>query len=448
MVDQFLQFLTGKSLWRSGERMLLAVSGGVDSVVMVALFQQAGIPYGIAHCNFQLRGSASDEDALFVGDLARRLSVPFHQAVFDTKKVAALRGISIQMAAREQRYSWLEQVRREEGYFRVATAHHLNDAIETVFYNFAKGCGLRGLQGIPLIQGQVVRPLLFATRTEIEEFAEKEGLAFREDASNLEDKYARNFIRHQIITRFVDLNPGFDHTATGNLERLQEALGLYEFALDLLKPRVARTEGHRLTIDLEKLLAGPAPATVLYELLSPLGFVSGQIPQILDSARRQPGALFFSETHQLVVDRETLIVDLRKIPGEGEDYVLSGKENMVNIPGGRLEWVRKTGRPPFFPDHPFQATLDTALLQQPLRLRHWREGDVFCPLGMKGQRQKIQDFFTNQKVSRIDKERIWLLENGDGEICWVLGYRIDERFKISERTESYFLFKFQKTEET
>ncbi len=443
MVERFRHFLIENKLWRPGERMLLAVSGGVDSVVMAHLFQQAGIPAGIAHCNFQLRGEAADADALFVEDLARRLGSAFHQASFPTREIATRRGLSIQMAARELRYSWLEQVRREQGYYRIATAHHLNDTIETVMYNFAKGCGLRGLQGIPRIQGWVVRPLLFALRSEIKAYAEKEKLLFREDASNREDKYARNFIRHRIITRFRELNPAFDNTAVTNIQHLQGAMEVYDYALFQLKKRIVRTTGSRQIIDRAGLMGGPSPATVLFELLHPLGFHSAQIPQILESMQRQPGALFFSDTHQLVVDRETLIIDRRIIHQENQQFFLTPDQALA-LPGGRLELKTKTGRPPLFPADPWQAALDAGQLQYPLRLRRWQKGDVFCPLGMRGQRQKLQDFFTNQKVSRADKEQIWLLESGNGEICWILGYRIDERYKITDKTEQYLWLTFRK----
>lgn len=444
LFEQFRQFADDHSLFHPGERVLLSVSGGVDSVVMAHLFLRAKVAVGIGHCNYQLRGAASDGDEDFVRDLAEQFGVPAHVAVFDTRAEAERQGWSIQMAARELRYDWLEEMRRAEGYDRIATAHQLDDSVETFFYNFAKGAGLRGLHGIPIRRGAIIRPLLFATKTEIRAYAEGHHLGFREDASNAFDVYARNKIRLQAIPVFRDLNPAFDTTAAANLERLREAEYLYDLALERIRAEVLRLEGERTWIDIDRLLFHyRAASTILFELLRPFGFLSAQIPQILENTGRQPGARFFSETHCLLIDRENLVVEPRVIDSEEKVYYLAEQIDTVYLPDGHVSFRWQEGRPASFSRDPYRVEIDAGLLEFPLRFRRWRPGDFFHPLGMSGQRQKLQDFFTNQKVLRTDKDRIWLLENGDGAICWVVGHRIDERFKITPATVRYVEMTFQ-----
>lgn len=438
LLERFLHFVSEHNLHHSREPVLLAISGGVDSVVLLDLAQRAGWPVGIAHCNFQLRGAASDGDEDFVRDLGEAFDLPVYVEVFDTKKEAAQRGVSIQMAARDLRYTWLEKIRRREGYELIATAHHLDDSVETVLYNFAKGTGIRGLHGIPVRREAIIRPLLFAAKEEVEAHARSLELPFREDASNATDDYARNKIRHHVVPVLRELNPGFLATAATNLERFRQVEYLYELALERIREELAEEQGERMTINLERLLHYyRAAPTILYELLHPYGFHPGQVAQILDSTTRQPGALFFTESHQLVVDRETLILDARIFDIEEKLYYIADGIEIVHLPGGRLEIAYKEGRPETFPSDPNRTFLDAELLTFPLRLRHWRPGDYFCPLGMQGRRQKIQDFFTNKKIHRLDKDRIWLLETHHGEICWVVGHRLDERFKISPQTSRY-----------
>jgi tRNA(Ile)-lysidine synthase len=423
---------------------LLAVSGGVDSVVMTHLFIRAGIAVGMAHCNFQLRGPASDGDEDFVRDLAEEYGAPVDVAVFKTREEAERRGISVQMAARELRYDWMEELRQRLDFDRIATGHQLDDSVETVLYNFLKGTGLRGLHGIPLRRGPIIRPLLFATKAEILDYAKEHGLSYREDATNAEEIYARNKIRHQVLPVFRDLNPGFERTAAGNLGRLREAEYLFDWALERIRRELVREEEGRLHIDLEGLLLHyRAAPTILYEILKPFHFHSGQVPQILGSVGRQPGALFFSETHQLLVDRETLIIQSRLIDSQEKLYYIAEQIDTVFLPNGKLTLAWKEGAPAVFPADPLRAVLDAGSLEFPLRLRHWRAGDHFYPLGMKGQRQKLQDFFTNLKIPRLDKDRIWLLENGDGRICWVIGYRPDERFKVVAETRRHLELAFK-----
>ena len=444
-VAKFEAFVTDNELFVRGEPVLLAVSGGVDSVVMCHLFHLAGFGFGIAHCNFQLRGAASDGDEIFVKELAQQLNVPFFSESFETEAFANKQKISTQMAARELRYAWLEQIRQQHDFQRIATAHHLNDAIETFFYNFAKGTGIRGLQGIPLRNGHLIRPLLFATKHEISAFANAQQLDFRADASNEESKYDRNKIRHHVIPPLREINPDIEQTSAENLRKMQETTYLFDWALAQIR-REAITETDDITrIDAAKILEHqPAARTVLYELLRPFGFHADQIEQMLESFERQSGAIFYSETHRLLVDREFFIIEKQTFDTENAQFVIPAGTQEFRTDVGNFTFTYKTGRPETFTSDSFTVLLDAEKVTFPLTLRHWQAGDFFYPLGLSGSRQKLQDFFTNQKLSRFEKERVWLLLSGD-EICWVVGHRLDERFKITDETTSHWVIRFQKT---
>ncbi len=441
-ITRFQTFVTENALFAKGEPVLLAVSGGVDSVVLCHLFQQSDYPFGIAHCNFQLRGEASDGDEAFVKDFARQLEVPFFSTSFDTTGFAEAHKISIQMAARELRYTWLEKIRQEHDFQWIATAHHRSDSIETFFYNFTKGTGIQGLQGIPMRNERIVRPLLFATKAEIAAVAKTENIAYREDATNEETKYTRNKIRHLIIPVLVELNPHFEQIAIENLQRLREAAYLYHFAIGQIRHAVVTEEDGKSWINIAKLLEHqPAATALLYEWLKPFGFRAHQVRQMLEAS---VGAIFYTPTHRLLIDRANFIIEKRTFDITEEPFVIPAGVTEFDINVGKLTFEHKTGRPESFPNDPFVVYLDAEKMSFPLTLRHWQPGDFFYPLGLSGNRQKLQDFFTNQKLSRFEKDNVWILSSGDA-ICWIVGHRIDERCKITNDTKSYWVIHFKKS---
>lgn len=420
---------------------LLAVSGGRDSSVMAHLFAEAGLPFGIAHCNFQLRGEDSEGDARFVAQLAETYGVPFHLAVFDTRAEAAKRSASIQLAARELRYDWLESLRAEQGYGYIATAHHLNDSVETLLHHLARGCGIRGLQGIPLRTGQVVRPLLFAEAEEIAAVQAAEKLPFREDASNAEVDYTRNYIRHRIMPHLLALNPSLLPSMAGNFRRFQEAGYLYEqMAAQVLRQAVIATAPVFQLDSVLLLQYRPALSSLLYEALKGHGLNSSQAVELASAVEEgQSGRLFLTPTHRILTAPgrvEALPLDAGPPPA----LPLSIEQGTAQVVVGdrQISLAYHLGPPPSLAVPPDTALLDATALVFPLRLRLWQAGDAFQPLGMGGQRQKLQDFFSNNKLSGFDKQQQWLLEDAKGRIAWVVGRRISHEHRIRPGTSAYW----------
>lgn len=433
MLQQFQDYQEQQHFQLSERPSLIATSGGIDSVVLCYLYHQAQYPFAIAHCNFQLRARDSDEDEIFVKQLATFFGVPFYNITFETEKIAQQNKQSIQVAARELRYEWLQNIRQQHGFEYVVTAHHLNDSVETVLYNFTKGCGIRGLHGILPLQDSLIRPLLFATKLDIEAFAKKQNIAFREDVSNASDKYSRNKIRHHVVPVLEQINENFVQTASRTIKRLQETEALYDFAIDILKKQVLQIKGTQIQIDLNLLKKQPAATTVLYELLKPYQFHADQVTQILNDSHRQSGSQFFSKTHQAVIHQDHLFIEALQERQIQSSIKIKTPSQQIDLGQQILSLKMLDQKPTSFSPNKNIALFDASLLQFPLSLRHWKAGDYFQPIGMKGKHQKLQDYFSNQKLSRLDKEKVWILESA-GKICWVVGFRMDERFKITAKT--------------
>ncbi len=429
LLEHFNRFVEAKRLLADDRPVLLAVSGGVDSVVMTRLFKDAGMSFSIAHCNFQLRSEESDQDEVFVQSIAAGIEAPFYSKRFDTKAYAEANNLSIQMAARELRYRWFREVCEANDLACTATAHNLNDMVETALLNFIRGTGLAGLTGIRPRQDGLIRPLLFATRQEIEAFAREKQLAWREDSSNAQDKYARNFVRHHIVPKMSELNPNFLHTAERNLHRLADTFSNFNHLM-ALAPGLAGDVWSK-----DVIAAFPAPQQALYHLLQTRGFTEEQARQVAENIDDSGLELQSPEGWRLMVER-TVIRLAPASENAVQPIYIREDDLMIRLPeGGSLILMAAEPRPPF-PDGCESIIVDLQKLQFPLLLRPWKPGDVFQPFGMGGKRQKLQDFFTNQKLSRLEKERVWLLENGNGDIIWVLGCRPDERFRIVPETKT------------
>ena len=431
MQERFREYIQTHDLFEADERILLGVSGGVDSVVMMHLFVQAGYHIAIAHCNYQLRGEESNQDHLFVRDLARRYDLPFYEKRFDTKEYANEQGLSVQMAARRLRYQWFEQVRSSEGYDKVAIGHNKDDLSETFLINLSRGTGLKGLTGIKARRGYVVRPLLFADRNEILHYCGQQKLRYREDSSNQTTHYHRNKIRHQIIPVFQQLNPRFLDTMMENVGRLQDAYDLYRMFVEEKKQELLHVKGADIYIR-KQAKGGSAYATLLYEMLHEYGFTGPVVHSIVSEMEGTAGKEYFSPTHKLIRDREWLIVT--PLPEtEQERYYLEEVPGKVDRPLPLQLKMIEQAENYQIPRHPDIASVDYDKVDFPLILRRWKEGDYFRPLGLD-HFKKLSDFFVDRKYSRLDKERAWLLTCGE-KIVWVVGDRLDERFKIDAHTQ-------------
>jgi tRNA(Ile)-lysidine synthase len=438
--ERFLEFIHRQKLVTTRQQVLLAVSGGMDSMVMTQLFKDTGIRFVMAHCNFMLRPGDAELDQQLVQQTAAKLEVAFFTRTFNTLQYSHEKKLSAQMAARELRYAWLDEIRTANGFDLVATAHHLDDSIETLIINLARGTGLRGLKGIPVKNGPVIRPLLFATRDEIAGYARSQNISYREDLSNLEEKYQRNRIRHQLIPVLKELNPDLHNTIERFFQNMSATGIVLDNALEQARKHcVEELEGeyHISTKALEKL---PQPDYFLFEWLQPLGFSAAVCREITENIHGQAGAQFYSPTHGVLRDREKLIVfPLSKRPAQTE-ISLDAVPRKIHFGGKTFTFDQSTKPEQLnWPSDNNSVFLDADKLKFPLLLRFCKPGDHFIPLGMTGKK-KLSDFFTDIKMPRNQKQQVMVLISA-GQIAWVAGHRPDERFKITKNTKTVFSVK-------
>ena len=443
-LPSFKAFITRHDLFRTGQKALLAVSGGKDSVLMVHLFKLAGLDFGIAHCNFNLRGEESLRDEDFVKSLASSMEVPFHQIRFDTKAYAKSRHLSTQMAARELRYNWFEEIRKQAQYDLIAVAHHQNDAVETVLLNLTRGTGISGLHGILPKRGKVIRPLLFLSRQEIDNYMTENNVAYIEDSSNASDYYARNKIRLHVIPRLQEINPNLEYTFAQNIQRFADT----EAALEQLVERyratlITETRAGR-TIQIDAVQELHPQKFLLFEILKPWGFTEPVVDDLLASLNSQTGSSFYSPTHRITIDRRALLITGLAVTNESEEAEVRilASDVILNYNGQEILIVHTEQTA--IERNPAKAYVDQDLLQYPLLLRSWRQGDKFMPLGMMTYK-KLSDFFIDQKVPLPQKARVPILVNGNGEVVWIAGMRQDNRYKVSSTTKKVVIFELKFT---
>ena len=421
-LSQNLQFLNGKKL-------LLATSGGLDSMVMADLFHKLNYEIAIAHCNFQLREMESFEDQNFVQEYANTNSIPLFLTQFDTKAFAEDYKLSTQIAARELRYNWFYELLETENYDYILTAHHADDNLETFLINLSRGTGLEGLTGIPEKNENIIRPLLLFSRQEIENYAKENKIKWREDSSNASDKYLRNKIRHHLVPILKALNPNFMTSFQKTQTYLQEAQDMVEDASIIVYQQVAKQEGDDIHFDLNQLRKLPNYKSYLYQWLHEFGFSAWE--DIYDLVESQSGKQVFSLEFRLIKDRDSLILSPINFVNEKEEFLIEENQKEVKIPLN-LSFCKVTDISLVSNTTIFVAT---DKLQFPLVLRHWNEGDVFQPFGMGGKSKKVSKLFKDEKLSLIDKENAWLLCSNN-EIVWVIGIRQDERFRIENTTKN------------
>lgn len=435
LLDRFAEYVNHRGLFSRDDFILLAVSGGVDSMAMLSLFAEAGYRVGVAHCNFQLRGVEAEEDEVLVETVAREHNAPFFNRRFDTQTEVEASGESVQMVARRLRYAWFDELCAEHGYTRIAIAHQADDSAETFFINLLRGTGLRGLTGINVINGRVVRPLLFATRKEIVEYALSHKLSYREDSSNSSTKYLRNKIRLGVIPRIREVMPQFTTVMTANVERLTATQAFVERQIEQIRSEVLTREGGTDVIDPARIDAELPLRFVLFELMRCYGFHSDVVDQLCHALERgATGRRFYARDHVAFVDRGRIALEpiatedacaVEILPDTERCFVGCGVILFDHLSIDDIDRLQQ-------PDN--VALLDENKLQYPLTLRRWREGDTFQPFGMEGCK-KVSDYLIDAKVSRPDKARQFVLTSGD-RIVWLVGRRLDERFRVDSSTEN------------
>ncbi|MBQ9138277.1 MAG: tRNA lysidine(34) synthetase TilS [Alistipes sp.] len=436
LLEHFQLYNERHSLFSHQDKILLTVSGGVDSMVMLALFVEGGYNIGVAHCNFSLRGAESDGDEATVAAVAERYGVPFYCKRFDTEAEMEITGESMEMAARRLRYEWFDTLSREQGYTTIAIAHHVDDSIETFFINLLRGSGLRGLTGITRQRGNIIRPLLFAERREIHEYAIAHKIAFREDSSNRSQKYLRNKIRLGLLPKVREISPRFTAIMRGNLYRLTDAQRFIEAGIAMLKQKIMESsEGvDRIHTD---LIDDHFPKEfVIYEILNSQYGFKGDIVEELYKALTAgiSGKRFYAKEHIACIDRTDIVI--APIAEDDDCMTIVEREQLRSYCGNAVLYYEHTDIDNVSDyNAPEQvAYLDEQKLVYPLTLRRWQEGDSFIPFGMMG-RKKVSDFLTDRKVSVIEKSRQFVLLSGE-DIVWVVGRRIDDRYRVTKQTEN------------
>ncbi len=416
----------------------MAVSGGPDSIVLLDVLHREGFSIVVAHCNFHLRGDASNEDADFVKSLATKYQLPYCQVDFDTEKDAAERKVSIEMAARDLRYEWFEQMADEHNCDLIAVAHNADDVVETFFLNLTRGSGLQGLSGMAELRGRVVRPLLKVSRKQIMEYIAEFELQYRIDATNLETIYTRNKLRHKILPQFEEINPSFLDTMANNMRFISSAHTIVEAYATEAYQRVVAIDNEQVVFDLQELKKCHGIDTLLFLWLTPYGFSSDVVMQLYRSLDDNiSGKQFYSTTHRIVVEREYLELSTIKSRDAIHCVSISKTDTILESPI-RIE-IKEVDIADFqLIKSSNVACLDADKLQYPLRLRRWQQGDWFIPFGMKG-RKKLSDFFVDKKFSTSEKEQLWLLTSGD-DIVWVVGHRVDARYAVTDKTKKVKIF--------
>lgn len=431
MLERFTRQLNKLCKEAPSRKYLLTVSGGIDSCVLAHLFNQAGFGFSIAHCNFQLRGAESEADLTFVEALARKYDAEFHAIRFDTLPYSKEKGVSVQMAARELRYAWFNEICIQKGYDFIVTGHNANDGVETMLLNLSRGTGIRGLMGIKVISNNIVRPLLFATRGEINAYATRHKLEWREDASNASTKYHRNKIRHTIIPAFESINPAFLENTTETIYKLEQTGKIFDFALATIKKEIWSELPDRIVIQIHKIKSFPAPDVILFELLRDYGMNHLDIREVVQLLDSDSGKQLHTPSHTITRDRSTLIIT-PQLEINNETVEITESTQSITYPIHLTFSISEKPADISFQKSHDTASLDAHKLKFPLLLRRWKAGDRFHPLGLKGSK-KVSDFLTDQKVPLPDKDHIWVIESM-GEIVWIVNYRIDDRFRITDQT--------------
>lgn len=435
MIEVVRKYIDQNQLLTKKELVIVGISGGADSAALLHMLVSMGYQCIAAHCNFKLRGEESDRDELFTDNYTHILQVPLRTIVFETKQYALNNHLSIEMAARELRYAWFEELRKEYNAQAIAVAHHRDDSIETLLINLTRGSGLCGLTGIRPRNGYVVRPLLPLSREDVFSYIDSNKLSYVTDSTNSSDIYTRNFIRLKVLPLLAQINPSIKASLARTADHLGEAEIIFKHVINEARNKVIQDN----SLSIDALMEFPAPKTILFELLKPYGFTRLVTEDIFSSLDKDSGKLFYSDSYRLLKDRSFLLIDsLDK--HEQQCFTLDNVEGHITVPI-ELIFSKLVINKDFLIERNLNfAYFDYDKLKFPLTLRHWKEGDWFVPFGMTG-RKKLSDYFSNNKFSLFDKEKIWLLCNGE-DIIWIVGERPDNRYRIDKSTKKVLKVNF------
>jgi tRNA(Ile)-lysidine synthase len=429
LLANFKSYIKKENLFQQKDNLLIAVSGGADSTVLCELCSHAGYNFAIAHCNFKLRGQESDRDENFVRQLAEKYKVPVFVKEFDTNTIAREQKTSIEETARNLRYDWFATLLQENNFDNVLTAHHADDNIETVMMNFFRGTGVKGMRGILPKQKNIVRPLLFARRKEIENYAEDNKIAFVTDSTNAESDYTRNYFRNVLIPALEKIYPETANNVLRNINRFGDVEMLYNESIATTKAKLLEKRGNEMHIPVLKLIKTKPLHTIIYEIIMEFNFTAAQVGEVEKLLNSDSGKYIVSATHRILRNRKWLIISPLNMVDDVSNYVIEKDETVVLFAGGKLE-INTVAKPDSLVTTADTAFVDAANLKYPLLLRKWKQGDYFYPLGME-KKKKLSRFFIDVKLSIAQKENMWVLES-DKKIVWVVGLRIDDRCKVTE----------------
>lgn len=432
MLNQVQSYIESQKLFKPSQRILIGISGGRDSVCLALILKALGYPIGLAHCNFKLRAEEAYQDEAFVIEFAKNQGLELFNIQFETAAYADLHKISIQMAARDLRYNWFEKIRTEQNFDYIGIAHNRDDVVETFFINLLRGTGVEGLTGIKAKKDNIVRPLLNISREEINQYIDEQKINFREDSTNASTKYIRNQLRHKVIPELRSISDQFDKTMIDNISRFQQTQHVYQNEIAFKKSKLFAHLSDRVIINIERLIQLKPLSTYLYEFMKPYGFTTGTISDIEDALNGPSGKQFYSKTHQITKDRDELILTELKQTDPKEFFFNKSTKSIDQPMSLKMETIKNENYK--IPRSSKIAVLDLDKLSFPLLLRPWKHGDFFMPLGMN-RIKKLSNFFIDSKVSIIDKSKTYILQSKN-DIVWVVGQRIDDRYKISESTKN------------
>ncbi len=446
LLQIFTAFIKKENLFQQKDKLLLAVSGGVDSAVLCELCKQAGYDFAIAHCNFKLRGAESDRDENFVRKLAEKYKVEILVKEFDTNTIAKEQKTSIEETARNLRYDWFADVLLENNFDYLLTAHHADDNVETVMMNFFRGTGIKGMRGILSKQKNIIRPLLFARRKEIEVYAAQNKIAFVTDSTNAESDYTRNYFRNELIPAIEKIYPETASNVLRNIERFADVEIIYNESIIAIKEKLLEKRGNEMHIPVLKLAKAKPLQTIIYEIISAYNFTAAQVGEVEKLLISESGKYITSSTHRILRNRKWLIISPLRIVEDVSHYLIEKEQPIVLFAGGKLE-INIVEKPESLVTTTDTAFIDATNLKYPLLLRKWKQGDYFYPLGMdnlpagRQGKKKLSRFFIDLKLSLSEKENVWVLES-DKKIIWVVGYRIDDRFKVLPNKKDVLKLRF------